>query len=80
MEAEVTKAKQDSTAYNEAAQISGEKVRKKADAEVAPVQSNLATAQGQEEATECPQGQTCPEKKKAQSGSTAGAGQSDTDW
>ncbi len=79
-EAEVTKAKQDSTAYNEAAQISGEKVRKKADAEVAPVQSNLATAQGQDETTDCPQGETCSKKKKAQSGSTAGAGQSDASW
>ena len=58
-----------------------EKMEKKAKDATAPAQPASQAQAGQDESEEdCPQGQTCPEKKKAQSGSAAGAGASDASW
>ena len=83
LESSLKKAKDDTKAYDEAKAKTEQKMEKKAKDATAPAKpkSGSVAGAGQDESEEeCPQGQTCPEKKKAQSGSAAGAGQSDASW
>ena len=68
------KEKADTKAYDEAKAKTEQKMEKKAK------DASQAQAGQDESEEECPQGQTCPDKPKAQSGSAAGAGQSDASW
>jgi hypothetical protein len=81
LDSSLKKEKDDNTAYDEAKAKTEEKMEKKAKDATAPAKPASQAQAGQDESEEeCPQGQTCPEKKKAQSGSAAGAGSSDASW
>jgi hypothetical protein len=81
LESSLKKEKDDNTAYDEAKAKTEEKMEKKAKDATVPAKPASQAQAGQDESEEeCPQGQTCPEKKKAQSGSAAGAGSSDASW
>ena len=81
LESSLKKEKDDNTAYDEAKAKTEEKMEKKAKDATVPAKPASQAQAGQDESEEeCPQGQTCPEKKKAQSGAAAGAGASDASW